>query len=782
MKKLICLCCLLCTVAAHAQTRSDSLHIAHYDLNLSLNVRESTIAGFADLKVVPKIQQLPHINLDLLAFTVDSIIVNDENAHFSRRIELLHIPLTTPANLDDTINVRVYYHGTPEMHTGTFGGFHFANDYAYNLGVSMDSYPHNFGRVWYPCLDVFDDKSTYTFNITTENNKMAICGGELVDTATLHDGKKLWRWRLDEPIPTYLSSIAVGNYELYSDTFTSISGREIPITIYAPPAFINNVHASFINLKTVLTIYESSFGAYRWNRVGYVLVGFNYGAMEHATNIAYPQLAVDGTLNNESLAMHELAHSWFGNLVTCNRAEEMWLNEGFATYCEALYKESRFTDIPQTVDEYAEIINEKHARTLKNIALDDGGYYALDDVPQHITYGTTSYDRGALVVHTLRHYMGDSLFFDGITAMLNAYQFANISSQELFDFLSARSGINLQDFYEAWVHQPGFLHFAIDSIRPSGNAGEYRVFVRQRRHHAPNFGNSNKVELTFFSADNQQVTTDFRFSGEFGVATITLPFEPIFGVVDVHNKMSAAVIKEPFSIPRSGFYNTQESDFTAQITNFTAETPALMVVEHHFVAPDAPKNDNPNIYRLSNNHFWRVEMVNSAEMQGKLGFYYNFMNDQKIDFNLLDGYSLNDLVLLYRRDAADDWRIIHSTLQSNGKADWIFSKEIVPGEYCLAVGNRGAAAISDEKESNSLHLFPNPTEGNLTITAARGQDLSHVECFDLQGKLLHTFTLTGETTTVQLPQLPSGIYILNFMDTRAQLVDSRKLTIQKYKQ
>ena len=131
--------------------------------------------------------------------------------------------------------------------------------------------------------------------------------------------------------------------------------------------------------------------------------------------------------------MHELFHHWFGDLITCERPEEMWINEGFADYSEALLMEWLYTtEINNT---YADYIRDEHINILQNLAKQDGGLYALDNVPQDQTYGMHSYHKGGQVIHTLRYYMGDSLFFNCLSQLLTQYAYQNIIPLWMFGFV-----------------------------------------------------------------------------------------------------------------------------------------------------------------------------------------------------------------------------------------------------------------------------------------------------------------------------------------------------------
>jgi aminopeptidase N len=128
----------------------------------------------------------------------------------------------------------------------------------------------------------------------------------------------------------------VGNYALVEDSYSGIE-NDIPITYYVRPADTVKIPGTFQRIHEVMALFEEKFGAYDWPRVGYV--GTSKGAMEHASNIAYPNSCITGNSNYEWLYTHELSHMWFGDKVTCCSAEEMWINEGWATFCEHYYTE-----------------------------------------------------------------------------------------------------------------------------------------------------------------------------------------------------------------------------------------------------------------------------------------------------------------------------------------------------------------------------------------------------------------------------------------------------------
>lgn len=753
MKKLFTLVFVFASVLLFAQNTSDSIHVVHYNLNLDIrDFSTHTIYGQANITMVPKINDLNRINLDLQGLTVDSVIVNNMSRSFSQSGSKLNIS-TTPLSHGDTANVRVFYHGVP-IQDSRWGGFYFSGEYCYNMGVAFDYQPHNFGRCWFPCIDEFTDKSTYTIHVRTESNKMAVCGGLLTDSLTLNDSSKVWTWDLSDPVPTYLASVAVGDYQLYSDTFHGME-RVIPIQIYAQPSTINKVPGSFVHLKDILRLYERLFGPYRWQRVGYVGVNFSSGAMEHATNIAYPNLAINGNTTYESLYAHELFHHWFGDLITCEKAEEMWINEGFATYSEALV-----ADLLE--NNYLGYLRDMHRDVLQNMESNDGGHFALDNVPQNVTYGTHSYDKGALIIHNLRGYLGDSLFFGGLQDLLNHHAFQNISSQAFFNYLSQATGTDLTGFYEGWVHQPGFLHFSIDSIRPL-QQNQYRVFLHQKLHHANHFANDNRLDLTFVSSDRQLFTVSgITFSGEYGHADVTLPFAPMFGMVDYHEKIMDATVDYTESLVSGDTWSSTDAFCTVKLESFPDTV--LVRIEHNLVNPDAPNDLPEGLYAMSDNHYWNVGLAYNTAVNtiptGYLQFRYRRGLPGQLDYELFgsEAYSTDNLKLLYREDASQPWRVIPYTRGGSPYAGTMKTHFLQSGQYCFAVGD--ITADIEGHANRKFQVYPNPVQNQLNIQIDLMGKNAKAAIMDSTGKIMKVFKIKSGSNRISVSALPAGHYFI----------------------
>ncbi len=288
-------------------SRTDTFDVLHYTIDASfLNYKTNKkIEAQTTLKVRLK-TDASQMRLDLLDLPVSAVSVNGKSTSFTYTSPDLRFDLDQVQS-GDTIQVAVSYAGNP-VRDPQWGGFYFTGEYAFNLGVGFASDPHNFGRVWFPFFDNFVDRATYDFSITVDSSYKAYANGLLQNTTQNPNQTETFHWQMDDPIPTYLVAVAIAPYE---EVRMNIDG--IPVLLTALAADTANLRKSFENLPTCIRTFVSSYGEHTFDRVGFNTVPFNSGAMEHATNIAYPRYAIaNGDKTSETLFAHELAHHWWG--------------------------------------------------------------------------------------------------------------------------------------------------------------------------------------------------------------------------------------------------------------------------------------------------------------------------------------------------------------------------------------------------------------------------------------------------------------------------------------
>jgi aminopeptidase N len=389
--------------------RSDTIDVKHYSVYIDFGANgQPIIHGQCEVFFEVKLPAISTISLDLLQLTIDSVKQNNMLLNFNYNDTLLIAQLSQALQIGDSESVTVYYHGSPQGDPSGWGGYYQQGNYSYNLGVGFAAKPHNYGRVWHPCFDNFVERATYTITLKTANPRKGIANGLLINSSN-NGTHTTQTWQLNQEIPTYLACIASAPYVEVSQTYNSpLFGTSVPISLFAEAADTTALKNSFINLHGAIAAFEQGYGPYLWEKVGYHLVPFNSGAMEHATQIAYPKITANGNITYQTLMAHELAHSWWGNLVTCRTAEDMWINEGMAAYSESL-----FLEYINGYTSYISNVKSNHKEVLHKAHIKDGGFYALHGVPHEITYGDHSYNKGADVAHTLRSYMGNQEFFFG---------------------------------------------------------------------------------------------------------------------------------------------------------------------------------------------------------------------------------------------------------------------------------------------------------------------------------------------------------------------------------
>lgn len=750
---------------------SDTLDATNYEIHLNeVNTTDQTLSAQTFVTLVSKVDDLQQLTLELLDLTVDQVFVDGVEVNdFTHANPMLYIPLSTAINTGDTVIAEISYHGQP-FHED-WGGFHWSGDYAFNLGVGFISDPHNLGKAWFPCIDDFHDRAIYEIFVTAEDPKMGVCGGTLLNVIDNGDGTTTYHWKLHDDIPTYLASVAVGKYVNVPSVFESVSGEEIPIGIYVKPSDTAKVAGSFETLNPILEAFENFFGPYQWERVGYV--GTAIGAMEHSTNIAYPHFCITGNLSYESLFAHELSHQYFGDLITCASAEDMWLNEGWAVFCESLYREAIYSP-----EAYHEDMFGRHKSVLQSAHISDGDYYAVYGIPTEITYGTTVYQKGALVTHTLRHYMGDDLFFPAVQAYIGEFKFDYASSWDMRDFFSNHSGMDLTDFFDAWVFSPGFPEFSIDSVnvQTAGDSYEVTVYAKQKWKGPAGLANSNRVEVTFMDGQWNTETLLMEFSGETGSQTFTTNINPAVVMMDYHDKAADATTDLNLTITETGDLNLYDVFAKLHVSDLPENDSVFVRLTHRWVPPDSLKQPVQGLI-LSDYHHWRVDGIfpEGTDMAGS--FMYNKYNN--LDNTLMEDPN-DSLVIMYRSSPETDWQSVDSEMMGSPFVGYYKVFDLQKGDYTLAVWDDEVVNVGElsGEEQGSLRVFPNPANEMVTLeTSFDGNFVIRV--FDSSGRFVDKLAGKADHSPIRwhTGDLPKGTYLLKMEDEAGLQLATRKLLI-----
>lgn len=767
--------------------RSDTIDILKYTINANItDFVTDTIRCNTTVKFKPKLNGQNKIRLDLLKMFIDSVKLGATKLTFTYNDTVAKVNLPLSYNTTDTIDITLFYHGKPQGDPSGWGGFYFSGTYAFNLGVGFGAKPHNYGRVWFPCFDNFVEKSQYEFNITTDSTKRAYCNGQLMSDIKV-GSTRTRNWVLQKEIPSYLASVAVADYTQVSWTHT-ISTGTVPIILAARAPDTTALKNGFVNLKSCITGFENYYGPYVWNRVGYCLVPFNSGAMEHATNIAYPQAATSIGYEAQLMA-HEFSHHWWGDLMTCETQEDMWLNEGFATYSQYMFKEWKYNKTQY----YTDVKNE-HEYLMHYAHIVEKSYMAVSGIPHKYTYGDHVYKKGADVAHTLRSYMGDAAFFAGLKYVLVQKSYKTMNSAEFKTLLETSSGQFLTDFFNGWVFSGGWPHFSIDSIRYTAiGSGSYSaaVSLRQKLVGAPALFNNVPIEVSFFDNTWARTIKTFTVSNVNQNFTSVLGFNPVYAAINYDSKISDGITSEVKTLKANIIYNYSLAKTTVTVQNFGVDS-SLIRVEHNYAKPD-PLKFNVMKYKLSNQHYWKFDGILSPGFRAKAQFNYDGAAVPAIpitgglysymDTCLTTGGS-DSLVILYRKNAGEDWREVYSYSKvkypGGGKAGRIVVDTLKLGEYVFA--NRMGVATTikaQEKHGTYLKVYPNPASNNITLKL-ENYNLSGGEIVDvknIEGKIVYSGPINGNETQIDCSGFAKGNYFVGVYKNK-KMVANQKLVLQ----
>lgn len=756
-------------MSVSAANAEDSVHIQHYDIRIdSLNFSLQKIWGVTRLTVESKVDGLDELHLLLDGFTVDSVTSDGALLSYGYDDLNLNITLNATLNLGDTDTISVVYHGNPAQDPSGWGGYYWSGtNYAFNLGVGFEENPHVYGRAWFPCIDAFTDRAAYDFHIKVTEDYQAFCNGELTQIEDHGNGLRTYHWQMDETIPTYLASMAVGEYHFLEREYSGI-----PTVWAALPQDTNNVLITFEHMQEAVDAFVSSYGPYRWNKIGYALVPFNAGAMEHASSIHIGKPFVNGSLTYETLWAHELAHMWWGDLVTCKNQENMWLNEGFAAYSEALFTETVYGE-----EAYKDWIRANHRKVLQFAHVTDGEYYAMNEIPHSVTYGSTVYEKGPDVVHTLRNYMGDALFFGACQDYMDSLAFGNANSYDLRDEFTESSGLDLEPFFEGWVFEAGFPHFQVDSFRVqvTGLGYDVSLYFRQKQR-----GNSHIYDMDVpinLTDGTNNLDIVLNLDQEVQDYTISCPFLPIMVTVDRWEKMSDAIADHELEISAIDDYAFSDTYAEIDVLNVGSEA-SIVRIEDHFVQPDGFIGLNPGIV-LNPYHYWSVDGVFASDFHATAEFEYNGStntNQGHMDNELI--IDEDSLVFMYRRGAGFEWAEVNGYEIITGasvvnKRGSVRIDTLKRGEYVLARYDFTAGISHQNPTVSEPFAFPNPSNGRFRLKLPLGKWVA--ELFDMNGALIGRWQVEdGSEITIQNVVL--GAYLLNVTDKETKL--NQKILIE----
>ncbi len=417
-------------------TGYDALHV---ELTAEPIIEEEGIIGEARWLVALEDPPPAELAFDFYSnMVVEQVLVDGSAASFTHADDVLRIDLPGPGSPGDEREVVITYHGIPEM--GYIWGYDVRFHGEDEVPIVYTSCQPSASRTWWPCKDRPDEKFTAELAFIVPDTMIAVSNGLLTETVPYIGGRMLYRWQHGYPIPAYLVSLTATNFASFEDVFVSTTGETMPLTYYAYPEDLEIAQDQWGFTPQAISVLEELFGPYPFLNEKYGMAEYPWsGAMEHQTLSSMGEYFFDLPERSDWVVVHELAHQWWGDWVTCGTWRDIWLNEGFATYCEALWAEALGGP-----DSLHAVMATKKADAFAGPVYD----------PNFIFNGTV-YRKGAWVLHMLRHVMGDDAFFAALREYGQQHAYGNAVTADLQAVLETHYGASLEWFFDPWVYGEG---------------------------------------------------------------------------------------------------------------------------------------------------------------------------------------------------------------------------------------------------------------------------------------------------------------------------------------
>lgn len=456
--------------------RPQTYDVQHYTIRVSFDRRAKQVNGDTSVSLKPIREGLRTVELDAVGITFNSAIIEPvgTSVQFKAAGGKVAVTLDKAYGPADTITLRFKYTAKPVK-----GVYFVAADTGRSAQIWTQGEPDE-ARHWFPSFDFPSDKATTEQIITAEKEETVIGNGELLAKTDNLNGTRTWHYKMPVPHSTYLVSFVIGKYAHVEEKY-----KDIPVGYYVYPGKEITAKNAYERTLNMLAVFEELTGvSYPFNKYDQTMVaGFQFGGMENitATTMADTEIFFADFAFGKSAVMdlvsHELAHSWFGNMVTCKNWAELWLNEGFATFMEAAYREKAFGR-----EDYQRKIRSDAAQFLVDDSINRRRHGLFNrragDLSSLFDNSATTYNKGGVVIHMLREQLGDEAFWKGVNTYLTTHRFGSVGSTDLKKAMEQASEQDLGWFFEQWVYGVGAPKLDVRKVYSSGNRS-LKITVRQ---------------------------------------------------------------------------------------------------------------------------------------------------------------------------------------------------------------------------------------------------------------------------------------------------------------
>ena len=412
-------------------------NINHYDIYIDIDTSNQEIVyGFVVATVNP-VDFINQISYELVGLNVDSVFVNNVLVEFTHENGVIVIPLD---NICTQFTTKVVYSGSPQLSSDGYGnGMRFLTNQVFTVSCP------NAARYWFPCYDHPWQKTLTDMRVKTRSDWKVASNGIRQGIINHEDGTSTTHWKNEEPIATYLVSIAMADYVEQSSYHNGLLVQN-----FVFPNQAETAQEAFTVVPIAIDVFNELYGEYPFAKYGNAVAAItNFAAMEHQTMTTIGSSYVNTSQTGEMVIVHELAHSWFGNSLTALTWKDVWLSEGFATYSEALFREQVYG-----FSESRDYIGQRFHNYYKNFASSYGYRRIYDPVYNEYFYPMV-YQKAASVLNMLRLKIGHENYFNLIQTWFGLGH-RNVVTAEFIELAEEVSGYDLDQFFNQWIFGTGY--------------------------------------------------------------------------------------------------------------------------------------------------------------------------------------------------------------------------------------------------------------------------------------------------------------------------------------
>ena len=438
-------------------TRDKQFNLHHIKIEVAIDHAKGKITGASSLTLSPFVDGLESVTLDAIGLTILGVKLNgSQKLEFEPGNETFKVKLGSPLKAGQQAIVSIDYEGHPRKglyFIGPDDGYPKKLPQIWTQGEDMDT------RYWAPCYDFPNLRATSEVIATVPETWFALSNGKLVKTA--HDKgqkTKTYHWSQQQPHVTYLITLAAGEFAEIDD-----SKNGVPMKYYVPPGMEEQGRRTLGNTPKAMEVFQKLIGPYPWNKYDQICVqDFIFGGMENTTATTLTDMVLHDArahidFTADPLVSHELAHQWFGDLLTCKDWSHAWLNEGFATYFEALFTEQHLGEDEFRLEMFHNAQNyfgEESGRYRRSIVT------RVYDDPVEL-FDRHLYEKGSLVLHMLRYVLGEELFFKSIKRYVEKNRNGVVDTEDLRRAVEETTGKTMERFFDQWVYKAGHPSFKV---------------------------------------------------------------------------------------------------------------------------------------------------------------------------------------------------------------------------------------------------------------------------------------------------------------------------------